>query len=353
MSGVLDLVREDLRDFTGYSSARGERLQGDVWLNANESAWPGSGDVEGVCRRYPQPQPPALTRALARLYGCAPEQLLVGRGSDEAIDLLVRTLCVPRRDAVVVSPPVFGMYAVSARLQGAPLLEVPLVDGTDGFAVDPGGLVRAALSGGARLIFLCSPGNPTGNVIAAGTIAKLARALEGRALLVVDEAYIEFANVETLARHLDAAPNLAVLKTLSKAHGLAGARVGALLAHPQIIQLARKVIPPYAITELTVEAVVPQLTDTALARTRTRIARLLVERGRLAEGLKRSPLVTRVWPSDANFLLIDCNDADAVLERARNAGLIIRDVRQPALPRSLRISVGTPEQNSRLLESLS
>ncbi len=290
-------------------------------------------------------------QGLARLHGVSPAQLLVGRGSDEAIDILLRVFCRAGLDNVIVCPPTFGMYGVAARIQGAEVRAVPLCADA-GFALNEAALL-AAIDANTRLVFVCSPNNPTANALPPAQLLRIAAKLNPRALLVVDEAYIEFANVETLARHLDAAPNLAVLKTLSKAHGLAGARVGTLLAHPQIIQLARKVIPPYAITELTVEAVVPQLTDTALARTRTRIARLLVERGRLAEGLKRSPLVTRVWPSDANFLLIDCTDADAVLERARNAGLIIRDVRQPALPRSLRISVGTPEQNSRLLESLS
>src|SRR5690606_30809712 len=166
MVAVTDLVREDLRDFAGYGSARSEQLQGEVWLNANESAWANAGDAGDGCRRYPEPQPPELAEALARLYGCAPAQLLIGRGSDEAIDLLVRALCTPGRDAVAVTPPVFGMYAVSARLQGARLLEVPLIDGVDGFAPDLHALAEVALARNARLVFLCSPGNPTGDAIA-------------------------------------------------------------------------------------------------------------------------------------------------------------------------------------------
>ena len=125
MSQLLDLVREDLRGFAGYKSARTEALQGDVWLNANESAWANPADATASSRRYPDPQPVALRDTLAGLYGCTPSQLLIGRGSDEAIDLLVRALCNPGRDAVVITPPVFGMYAVSARLQGAPIIEVP------------------------------------------------------------------------------------------------------------------------------------------------------------------------------------------------------------------------------------
>jgi histidinol-phosphate aminotransferase len=158
--------------------------------------------------------------------------------------------------------------------------------------------------------------------------------------------------VQSLCPRLAEIPNLAILKTLSKAHGLAGARVGALLAAPEIIALARKVIPPYAITELTVETVAPLLQPSAVAAMRERVTQLLAERTRLVEALGRNPLISRIWPSDTNFLLLDCTDADAVLSRVRGAGLIIRDVRQPALPRSVRITVGTPEQNSRVLESL-
>jgi histidinol-phosphate/aromatic aminotransferase/cobyric acid decarboxylase-like protein len=158
--------------------------------------------------------------------------------------------------------------------------------------------------------------------------------------------------VPSLTASLADVPNLAILRTLSKAHGLAGARVGALLAAPQIIQLARKVIPPYAITELTVEAVVPLLEPAALQSARARVAVLLHERSRVARALSQSKLVSKVWPSEANFLLVDCTDADAVLQRVRAAGLIIRDVRQSALPRSVRISIGTPEQNQRLLGAL-
>jgi len=169
---------------------------------------------------------------------------------------------------------------------------------------------------------------------------------------VVDEAYIDFAAVPSLCARLAELPNLAILRTLSKAHGLAGARVGALVAAPEIIALARKVIPPYAITELTVEAVTPLLQPAAIAAMRERVRVLLQERTRLAEALASCPRILRVWPSDANFLLVDCGDPDDVLSRVRGAGLIIRDVRQPALPSSLRISVGTPAENNRVLESL-
>jgi histidinol-phosphate aminotransferase len=300
--------------------------------------------------RYPEPQPPQLVQGLARLYGVRPEQVLVGRGSDEAIDLLLRVFCRAGLDNVIVCPPTFGMYGVAARIQGAEVRAVPLLAAA-GFALDEAA-VLARVDANTKLVFVCSPNNPTANALPPAQLLRIAAALAPRALLVVDEAYIDFASVPSLCAQLDAVPNLAILKTLSKAHGLAGARVGALLAAPAIIALARKVIPPYAITELTVEAVTPLLQPAAIAATRARVAQVLAERTRLAEGLARSPWISRVWPSDANFLLVDCRDADAVLARVRGAGLIIRDVRQPALPDSLRISVGTSAQNTRLLEAL-
>ena len=346
---VLAHARAEIRALTPYSHAAWEPEL--VRMHANELPWRVDGDTSDAgLNRYPEPQPPALIDALARLYGVWPTQLLVGRGSDEAIDLLLRVFCRAGIDNVIVCPPTFGMYGVAARIQGAEVRTVPLC-AEAGFALNEAALL-AQVDQNTRLVFVCTPNNPTANALPPGQLLRIAAALNPGALLVVDEAYIDFANVESLTAYLGLTPNLAILKTLSKAHGLAGARVGCLVAHPEIIKLARKVIPPYAITELTVEAVVPQLSDEAIARTRTRIAQLLLEREQLAQGLARSPLITRVWPSDANFLLVDCSDVDAVLARVRLAGLIVRDVRQPALPRSLRISVGTPGQNARLLESL-
>ena len=348
-SWVVERARPDIRALTPYSHAAWEPSL--ERMHANELPWRVTGDASAAgLNRYPEPQPPQLVQGLARLYGVGTGQLLVGRGSDEAIDLLMRVFCRAGVDNIIHCPPTFGMFAVAARIQGAEVRAVPL-RADAGFGLDEAA-VLAAVDENTKLVFVCSPNNPTANAVPPARLLRLARALVPRALLVVDEAYLDFASVESLCAQLAQTPNLAILKTLSKAHGLAGARVGALLAAPEIIALARKVIPPYAITELTVEAVVPLLQPAAIAAMRVNIAAILAERTRLAEGLARSSLITKVWPSESNFLLVDCSDADAVLDRARRAQLIIRDVRQPALPCSLRISVGTPAQNSRLLESL-
>lgn len=349
MSGVLARARPDILALDPYRHASWEPTL--TRLHANELPWPVAGDAsEAGLNRYPEPQPPPLVQGLAALYGVRPEQLLVGRGSDEGIDLLMRIFCRAGRDNIIICPPTFGMYAVAARIQGAAVRTVPL-DATRGFSLDMQA-VLAAVDDDTRLVFICSPSNPTGNVVAPALLEELAARLDPRALLVVDEAYIEFASVPSLCRRLDDIPNLVVLRTLSKAHGLAGARCGALLAAPDIIALARRVIPPYAITALTVEAVLPLLGPAAVTRMHADVQQLLAERTRLAAALAVQPGTLRVWPSEANFLLVDFADPDEALRRVRGAGLIIRDVRQQALPCSLRISVGSREQNDRLLESL-
>ena len=350
MSWVAELARPEIRALKPYQHAAWEpQLER---LHANELPWRVEGDAsQAGLNRYPEPQPPSLVQGLARVYGVPAEQLLVGRGSDEAIDLLVRVFCRAQRDNVIVCPPTFGMYGVAARIQGAEVVTVPL-DAARGFALDVEA-VLASVTDDTRLVFVCSPNNPTGNALDRGGMLDLAHRLAPRALLVVDEAYIEFSDTASLASEIGATPNLAVLRTLSKAHGLAGARCGTLLAAPEVIALARKVIPPYAITELTVEAVAPLLTPAGIAAMQARIATLRSERERMAQALARIPSITRVWPSDANFLLVESPVVDEVLARVKGVGLIIRDVRQPLLPRAVRISIGTPEQNDRLLRSLS
>ena len=349
MNWVLELARPEIRGLRAYQHAAWEPAL--TRLHANELPWRVAGDtsVAGL-NRYPEPQPPPLVQGLAALYGVSADRVLVGRGSDEAIDVLMRIFCRAGRDRVIVCPPTFGMYSVAARIQGADVASVSLLAARC-FDLDVEGILKA-VDGYTRLVFVCSPNNPTGNLVPRQQLLDLAARLAPRALLVVDEAYIEFAAGPGITADIAALPNLCVLRTLSKAHGLAGARCGALLAHPDIVALGRKVIPPYAIAELTVEVASPLLAPAGVAATRQRIGDLLAERQRVATALARVPGVLRVWPSDANFLLVDFAKPDAVLAKIRDVGLIIRDVRQPVLPQSLRITIGTPEQNDRLLGSL-
>lgn len=354
MSGdPLELLRDDLRDFGGYKSARSEPLYGDVWLNANESPWDNPADPGGQVRRYPQPQPQALRAQLAQLYGVAADQLLLGRGSDEGIDLLVRAFCQAGRDAILTTPPVFGMYAVSARLQAARVIEVPLHDGDDDFQVDLEQVARQALAAPVKLVFLCSPGNPAGGVLAREAVLELAGQLQGRALLVVDEAYVEYADTVSLAADIAAHANLVVLRTLSKAYALAAARVGAVLADARVIAALQRCQAPYPLpapcSALAEAALVPQ----ALQQTRLRIDLVRTQRAWLAAQLQALPQVRRVYPSQGNFLLVRWHDPEAAFRRLLDAGVVVRDQRAaPQLRDALRISIGTPEQNAAVIAAL-
>jgi histidinol-phosphate aminotransferase len=350
MNKILELARPDILALQPYQHAAWEPSL--ERMHANEMPWRADGDVTTAgLNRYPEPQPVELIEHLAKLYGVAPENVLAGRGSDEGIDLLVRAFCRAERDSVLICPPTFGMYKVSARVQGAGVVEVPLLK-EQGFAFDVDS-VLATWREGIKLVFVCSPNNPTANLIERGVLERLCEALTDRALVVLDEAYIEFAQTDSAVQLLERFPNLVILRTLSKAYALAGARCGAVLAHPDIVSLLARVITPYALPAPTIEAVL-RLTDTAhQAQAQARIAEVLAERARVAEALGRTACIRRVWPSATNFLLVECADAAQVLNAAVSARLIIRDVRsQPGLGDCVRITIGTREQNDRLLAGL-
>ena len=348
MSTAARLLRPDLRGFVAYESAKPER--GVVRLHANEASWRADWDeTRDGLNRYPEPRPPRLIERLAGLYGVGPAQVLATRGSDDAIDLLARAFCRAGRDAILVCPPTFGMYAVSARIQGAGVVEVPL---DSRFRVD-GEAVIAACSPKVRLVFLCSPNNPTGGVVPARTVAKLCTALEGRALVVVDEAYQEFSRYPGFAGALGRFSNLVVLRTLSKAHGLAGARCGALLADPEIVGMLRPLLPPYPLSSLTVEAALRRLAPRELAAARRRTAATIERREALERALKALPAVTRTWPGEGNFVLARFRDARAAMAACEAAGVLVRDFSaRPRLEGCLRITVGTAAENRRLIAAL-
>jgi histidinol-phosphate aminotransferase len=351
--GVIDLVREDLRAFAGYSSARSHKVEGSVWLNANESPWNNPVDDDGDVRRYPQPQPDALRAALAGLYGVKPEQLLIGRGSDEAIDLLVRALCRAERDAVVIAPPVFGMYAVCARLQNAPIVEAPLIERNDAWVTDLAAIRDLATARRAKLVFLCSPGNPTGELVTLSAVRALAQALAGRALVVVDEAYIEYADAPSAATLIDEYPNIAVLRTLSKLHALAGARIGCLLADATLIEVLRRCQAPYPVPAPCAELALRALAPEAVAEAERRAVVVRGERERMFAALQTLPGVRRVYRSAGNFLLARFDNAEAAYRSLLAAGVVVRDMRAtPGLGDALRITVGQPEENDAVFAAL-
>ncbi|HYL02498.1 MAG TPA: histidinol-phosphate transaminase [Steroidobacteraceae bacterium] len=350
MSWVTALARPEIVALKPYEHAAWE--PGVTRLHANELPWRAVHDESAAgLNRYPEPQSRAVIERLAQLYRVAAEQLLICRGSDEAIDLLVRAFCGAQRDAVLVCPPTFGMYATAARIQGAPIVTVPLA-AERGFELDAPAILSNDSMPRVKLIFLCSPNNPTGNLLSEEAILRVVDALAGRAIVVVDEAYIEFSQRRSLAVQVAQRPQLAVLRTLSKAHGLAGARLGTLIADPEVIALLRKLIAPYAVPQVILEAVTTLLSPRHLRVLPRRIRQIRAERSRLRRALGALPGVTAVLPSEANFLLARVADPAAALARARAARLLVRDVRGVAgLEDALRISVGTRADNDRLLEA--
>lgn len=349
------LVREDLRDFTGYSSARTSHrgAPARVWLNANEAASASAVDAPGALRRYPDPQPAPLVGALAGLYGVPTEQVVVGRGSDEAIELLVRALCRPGADGIVVAPPTFGMYAVSARLHGVPVHQVPQIDHGTRFAVDAAEVARTTENTSSRLVFLASPGNPTGATVPATETARLAGALADTAVVVLDEAYQEFADGPSALALLPDHPNLVVLRTLSKAHALAGARVGVAIGHPDLVGVLRRVQAPYPVPEPVARLALAALEPGVLAGTRSRVAATLAGRDRLRDVLAGTDLVRTAYEGQGNFVLVRSDDPDELLARLARTGIIVRDMRHlPGLADAVRITVGTAAELAELATAL-
>jgi histidinol-phosphate aminotransferase len=345
---VLALARPDIIALQPYQHA--------AWdpslerMHANEMPWRAQGDNSAAgLNRYPEPQPRALVERMASLYEVPAAHVLVGRGSDEAIDLLVRAFCRAGEDSVVITPPTFGFYKVAARIQGAGVIEVPLLQ--DGFVLDGPAVLEAGRR--AKIVFLCSPNNPTGNLLDESALLRICHELRDRALVCVDEAYLEFTGRASLAEQLEELPNLVVLRTLSKAYALAGARLGTLIASEDVVGLLKRIIPPYAIPASTIEQVLALTEAPQRAMATARIRTLVEERGRASARLAGMECVVQVHPSDANFLLVEFRDAGRALEAGKAAGLLMRDFsRAPGLANCLRISIGTPAQNERLLAAL-
>lgn len=352
MSWLEDLVRPDILSLKPYEHALWDPAL--TRLHANE--WPQRlphDESEAGLNRYPEPQPRALVARLARLYETSESRILVGRGSDELIDLLVRALCQPTEDAVIVCPPTFGMYALAARIQGAKVIEIPLLR-DKGFALDARSILRTARTASVKIVFLCSPNNPTGNLLTEVAILEVLEGLRDQALVVLDEAYVEFSGNASWVTRLSEYPHLAVLRTLSKAHGLAGARVGTLIADVGVIGVIKKIIAPYAIPQLTLEAVLALLSPSHLRSLSARMREARRERERVAQALNQLPGTLEVFASDANFVLARFAAPAERMALAYRAKLLVRDARgRPDLVDALRITVGTPEQNDRLLAAWS
>jgi histidinol-phosphate aminotransferase/imidazoleglycerol-phosphate dehydratase/histidinol-phosphatase len=314
-----------------------------VRLHLNENPFaPPNGVGEFPTNRYPEPTVPALRRAMSRLYGVEPNHLVVTRGADDAIDILVRSFCRAGLDSIAAMAPSFAAYGLFARMQGAGVREVEL---GDGFTLSPADIVTAVETGPSiKLAFLCSPNNPTGNVIANADVLKIADALP-ETILVLDEAYIEFADIASLAQEATKRDNLVVLRTLSKAYGLAGARVGCAIANDALIDIVGRALPPFPLPTPSVALALDALNPVRCPLHERRIADIKAERDRLAKNLRDAPAVTRIWPSETNFLLLAVSDPEGVADELIRRSIHVR--RRPDFgPDMLRLTVGTPRENA-------
>lgn len=337
---IQHLVRSNIRRLTPYSSARSEyKGRADIFLDANENPF------DTGYNRYPDPLQWKVKEKIAELKGVAPEKIFLGNGSDEAIDLLIRIFCEPKEDHIIILSPTYGMYRVSADIADVAVREVPL--GTR-FQPDVDAVLNAADTH-SRLLFLCSPNNPTGNSFSLEAIGRLAGAFPG--ITVVDEAYIDFSAQPSSLTLLDQYPRLVVMQTFSKAWGLAGIRLGMAFASEEIIGLFNKVKPPYNVNQLTQEAVLKALDNPG--RQQQWVQSLLGQRTLLAQYLGGLDFVERIYPSDANFLLVKVREPRRVYDFLAGRGIIVRDRSRVALCEGcLRITIGTPEENEQLFRAL-
>lgn len=344
MFNVNTLVRANIAGLTPYSSARDEFSgEAKVFLDANENSL--GSPLKKWYNRYPDPHQKAIKQKLAQIKGIAAEHIFLGNGSDECIDLLYRCFCNPGKDNVIICPPTYGMYEVSANINDVEVKKVSLLPN---FELDLSG-IEDAIDNQTKLIWICSPNNPTGNSLKRLDIESLLNNFKG--LVIVDEAYINFSKQKSFVQELTEYPNLVVLQTLSKAWGLAGLRLGMAFASTAIIEILNRVKPPYNINQATQELVLTALEEVGQVND---MIRLLVDmRDALAEVFASMPTVERVYPSDANFILVKVKDARAVYEFLLSKGIVLRDRSNVQLCGDcLRITVGSEQDNTLLVDAM-
>lgn len=336
-SSIESLVRPNIRTVIPYSSARSEfKGNGGIFLDANENPW-------GSNNRYPDPFQTQLKEALAKLKGLTTDQIYLNSGSDAIADMIYRIFCEPGKDKAIHFPPTFGMYTVAANINDVTLISLPLDKHFQ--------MVRSSVSpylsdSTVKIIFVCSPNNPTGNHMRVEDIDYLLEHFKG--IVVIDEAYIDFSDRPSYSLQLDKYPRLIVMQTMSKSWALAGARVGMALANPEIITYFNKIKMPYNVSSISQQAALAALADKAGFQ--QHLDTILSEKKRVRHGLRKAPTVVNIFPSDTNFLLVQVTDAPKVYEALVANQLIVRN-QHKTIPNCLRITIGSPEENDLLLQA--
>jgi len=338
MVNITELVRENILNLTPYSCARDEfNGKSGIFMDANENPY-------GELNRYPDPYQRDLKSAISSIKGIASEKIFLGNGSDEIIDLCFRIFCRPGVDKALLFTPTYGMYEVSASINDVYVLKVPL---DENFQIDAGKISPFLEDDNLKLIFICSPNNPTGNSMNPSTVESIITAFNG--IVLIDEAYIDFSDKPSFIRMTDSYPNLIVMQTFSKASGLAAARVGMAFAHKTVIELFNKVKPPYNISTINQRAAAKKLAK--VEKTRSEVSRIIREKKRLSAALGKMKITDTVFPSDANFILVRVKNANYIYNALVDKKIIVRN-RSSIINNCLRITVGKRSENNKLIEAL-
>lgn len=337
-----EIVRKNVQRLVPYSSARDEFTgfkNPMIFLDANENPF------ENGVNRYPDPQQRTVKEVLASQKGVSVSQILLGNGSDEVLDLIYRVFCEPKEDNVITLPPTYGMYKVLAEINNIENREVLL---TADFELDASAILKQ-IDRNTKLIFICSPNNPTGNIFNTKAIETLLKSFNG--MVVIDEAYIDFSSQLSWVNRLDEFPNLIVTQTLSKAYGMAGIRLGICYASQEVIGVINKVKPPYNVNELTQQKALDRLDNPQLIK--SEINSILAAKDNLLKALDELSWIAKIYPSEANFLLLKVDDAKMRYQQLIEKGIVIRDrSSQPLCENTLRITIGTQPENTKLIEVL-
>ena len=339
---IKNIVRESVKGLKPYSSARDEYVSDGtdmIFLDANENPF-----NNGV-NRYPDPQQRNLKAVLAEQKGVHTNNIILGNGSDEVLDLIFRAFCEPHKDNIISMPPTYGMYKVLSGINAIENREVLL---TKDFRLDVDRIL-AKVDENSKLIFICSPNNPTGNSFEETSILKLLKAFNG--LVVIDEAYIDFSPKETWLKRLNEFPNLVVTQTLSKAYGMAGIRLGLCFASQEIIAVLNKIKPPYNVNELTQKRALEQVLKPVLLK--SEVADILKQKNTLLKALSEVNYIDRIFPTDANFVLVKVDNANERYAQLLETGIVVRNrTNQPLCENTLRFTIGTKEENEKLIRVL-
>jgi histidinol-phosphate aminotransferase len=338
------LVRENIKKLKPYSSARSEFSgKAKIFLDANENSF--GSPLTKWYNRYPDPLQWDLKKKISSIKNVAPENILLGNGSDECIDLLIRAFCEPKKDKILICPPTYGMYEVNAHINDVEVIEVPLLPN---YQLNLEG-IEAAIDEDVKIIFLCSPNNPTGNSLEREDIELVLNNFDG--IVVLDEAYINYSRFRSFIAELKDYSNLVVMQTFSKAWGLAALRLGMVYASKDIIDVLNKIKPPYNINQASLELALKALDH--LDEVNEMIKETVKERELLVKDLVQLPFVEKIFPSDANFVLVKMKDANAVYSFLKDKGIIVRNRSNVILcENSLRITVGTDNENKELVKTL-